>query len=65
MKLIINGKPEAHPVRHLAELLDRLGHRPDGVATALNGSFVPASQRETQPLKEGDLVEIVAPMQGG
>lgn len=65
MKLIINGTPETHPVQHLAELLERLGHPPDGVATAVNGSFVPAAQRQSQPLKEGDLVEIVAPMQGG
>ncbi len=35
------------------------------VATAVNESFVATSERPAQELKEGDRVEIVAPMQGG
>lgn len=65
MKLIINGNEEHHEVEHLAELLERLEHTASSVATAVNGAFVPASQRAAHRLKEDDVVEILAPMQGG
>ena len=35
------------------------------VATALNGSFLPASARAATNLQTGDALEVVAPMQGG
>ena len=35
------------------------------VATAVNGSFTPAGQRDASVLHEGDRVEVLAPMQGG
>ena len=35
------------------------------VATAVNGSFVPAGRRPTVELQEADRVEVLAPMQGG
>ena len=35
------------------------------VATALNGNFLPAATRATATLKDGDALEVVAPMQGG
>lgn len=35
------------------------------VATAVNGDFVPAGLRATTPLKDGDQIEVLAPMQGG
>lgn len=35
------------------------------VATALNSNFVPAEERDTCTLSEGDLIEIVEPIQGG
>jgi sulfur carrier protein len=35
------------------------------VATALNGDFVPAGLRAATPIRDGDRIEVVAPMQGG
>jgi sulfur carrier protein len=35
------------------------------VATALNGEFVPVGSRANIQLKDGDQLEVLAPMQGG
>ncbi len=51
--------------RTLADLLRELGFGGAVVATAVNGSFVPAGQRPTRELHEADRVEVLAPMQGG
>ena len=45
-------------------LIARRGH-PATVAVAVNQVFVPRSRHVDTTLKEGDQVEIVAPMQGG
>jgi sulfur carrier protein len=49
----------------LDRALAELGFVDAVVATAVNGQFVAANERDTVALKEGDKVEIVAPMQGG
>lgn len=48
----------------LAELVDRLGHAPQAVSTAVNGDFVPRSAR-SQVLAEGDAVLLFQPIVGG
>ncbi|MCV6585543.1 MAG: sulfur carrier protein ThiS [Marinibacterium sp.] len=65
MKIIVNGDPTVSAASTLADLLAELGKANDRVATALNDRFVPATLRATQPLTDGDRVEIVAPRQGG
>ena len=35
------------------------------IATAVNGEFIPKTQRLDIVLSEGDRIEVVAPMQGG
>jgi len=35
------------------------------VATAVNGEFVPATERRAARLADGDRLEVLAPMQGG
>ncbi|GIR53699.1 MAG: hypothetical protein CM15mP62_11700 [Rhodospirillaceae bacterium] len=35
------------------------------LATALNENFIPLNERKKTILKDGDRVEIVAPMEGG
>ncbi|OOL19722.1 hypothetical protein AL01_01805 [Bombella intestini] len=65
MSLIqVNGQVHAL-VPSLSILLTELGLEQAVVATALNGDFIPAGQREQIVLKAGDQVEILAPMQGG
>ncbi|MCB8839524.1 sulfur carrier protein ThiS [Aurantimonas sp. VKM B-3413] len=65
MKIIVNGERREAEAVTLAALLLDLGYEGAIVATAINGDFVPASDREAQPLGDGDRVEILAPMQGG
>ena len=64
MRITINGIARDTAATTLAEVLaeTRLTGR---IATALNGSFVPATLRETTPLHDGDAIEALAPMQGG
>ncbi|MEX6506745.1 sulfur carrier protein ThiS [Jiella sp. M17.18] len=65
MKIIVNGQARDAETASLADLLIQLGYGEAIVATAVNGDFVPAGERDVQPLIDGDRVEILAPMQGG
>lgn len=65
MKLTVNGEEVAIAAATLAAALDELGYADRVVATALNGAFVPARLRAQAALKDGDRLEILAPMQGG
>lgn len=65
MQLQVNGETRAVEAATLAQALLELGYREAHVATALNGVFVPAGQRGAQALREGDALEVLAPMQGG
>jgi len=49
----------------LERVLRGLGFAGAAIATALNGEFVPARSRAQQPVREGDLIEVLSPMQGG
>lgn len=64
MNITLNGTPRQTRAATLAALLDEQGLG-GKVATARNGDFVPAAQRATTTLAEGDQIEVVAPMQGG
>ena len=65
MKILINGQLSELHSKTLAELLHHLEHEPDTVATAVNGSFVPKSERENIKLNDNDEIEIIAPIAGG
>ncbi len=65
MQIVVNGEARRVEAATLALALLELGYRDARVATALNGVFVPAGQRATQALGDGDALEILAPMQGG
>ncbi|SDI23930.1 sulfur carrier protein ThiS [Alloyangia pacifica] len=64
MKIVINGEPREVTATTLAGLLEERG-LPGRVATAVNEGFVPATLRASHVLRDGDRVEILAPMQGG
>ena len=64
MKIVINGAPHETTATTLAGLLEERGLA-ERVATAVNEDFVPATLRASHLLREGDRVEILAPMQGG
>ena len=65
MTLIVNGEPREIAAASLAEALQALDYGEAKVATALNGEFVPARERDATPVKDGDRIEILAPRQGG
>lgn len=65
MNLMINGEPTTVPDGlTVARLLD-LRATLHTFAVAVNQEFVPRARHATHVLREGDRVEIVAPMQGG
>lgn len=65
MRLRLNGASIEGPASTLAEVLETQGFGDAKVATAVNGSFVPAAARADLALTDGDMVEVLAPMQGG
>ncbi len=65
MQILLNGKRYTTDAGDLDELCEGLGFAGAKIATAINGSFVAASERKATPLAEAAEVEIVAPRQGG
>ena len=65
MHIIVNAEPHEISPSTLAEALIQLGYDSPAIATALNGMFVPRDARTTTSVKDGDRLEILAPMQGG
>jgi sulfur carrier protein len=65
MKLTINGEQHEVTAATLATLLAELDYEGGWLATALNGEVVPARERDSCALADGDRIEILAPMKGG
>ena len=65
MQIFVNGDRHDVEPDTLAAALTALGFGGRRIATALNGDFVPAGARPSTRLKDGDRIEVVAPMQGG
>lgn len=65
MKITLNGEACAVTGPTVQDALEEIGLGKAKVATALNGSFLPATGRAATTLKDGDALEVVAPMQGG
>ena len=49
----------------LAALVESLGQSPAALATAVNGDFVPRTQRRDCRLRGGDVVTTFQPITGG
>ncbi|MGH8320205.1 MAG: sulfur carrier protein ThiS [Steroidobacteraceae bacterium] len=65
MRILINGASREVRAADLSAALAELGYGGAVVATALNGEFVPAADRQAARLAAGDELEVLAPMQGG
>ncbi len=65
IELLVNGEELTTKAGNLAGLLIELQRDGDVLATALNGEFVPRVNRTTTVLRDGDQIELVAPMSGG
>lgn len=62
-----NGEQFAvHQGMMLADFLQARGYMPEQrMACAINTQFVPKGQYVTTALKDGDRIDVVAPVQGG
>lgn len=66
MKVTINGESKSFEAPlNLYDVLEQQGYIEMMIAVARNGTFVPKGDYVTIHLKDGDEIEIVAPMQGG
>ncbi len=65
MRIEVNGERHDLAAKTVAEALAELGWAEARVATAVNGDFLPAAARADTALKDGDRLEVLAPMQGG
>ncbi|HLR16291.1 MAG TPA: sulfur carrier protein ThiS [Alcanivoracaceae bacterium] len=65
MNIVVNGVTKTISTNNLAAALEELGWADTHVATALNGAFVPQTQRDETPINEGDRLEVLSAMQGG
>jgi sulfur carrier protein len=68
MRIDLNGDwrelaPESET--DVASALELLGYGRSVIATALNGEFIAAAERARTRLRDGDRLEVLAPMQGG
>ena len=66
MDVALDGRP--YQVRRgttLAMLVSQLGHEPDRVTTAVNGTFVRRDERAACVLQAGDAVLLFQPIVGG
>ncbi len=63
--ITVNGSLEITSARTLQAWVDARGVLPAALATAVNGNFVPRSQRAQQPLTEGDTILTFQPIEGG
>jgi len=65
MKITLNGVEREVLEGRLDHALLELGYDDGAIATAVNGQFIPKTQRLDIVLLDGDRIEVVAPMQGG
>ncbi len=66
MEIKINDKPfQIEPGTTLEKALGDAGVNPRGVATAVNGDVVPASERSTKVLADGDTILVIKAFYGG
>lgn len=67
MRLTVNGENRSFDgaLPSVAALLERLSLPPGRVAVELNGRLVRRDERETTPLTDGDVLEIVTLVGGG
>lgn len=64
--IVLNGvKVELNTNDSLQGLLELHGYRNAKVAVAVNGKFVPRVDYVETRVRDGDVIEVLIPMQGG
>lgn len=66
MYIVLNGEKKEIPEKSTVQtLIERFELQGKGVAVAVNMTFVPVAEYGKRVLKEGDEVEVLAPVYGG
>ena len=65
MMVWLNGEPRPLEGKTLKEVLEEMGVELKGVAVLLNEEAFLGLEVPDRPLRDGDVVEVVALMQGG
>jgi sulfur carrier protein len=62
---MLNGQTQAFEGSTLVDVLKIFDFEGKVVATAVNDTFIPVGMRASCLIKDGDRIEVLAPMQGG
>ncbi len=66
IKVSVNGEiKEIEDGLNIVELIEVLEYKTKGFAVAINTTFVPISEYKSRTIKNGDTIDILAPVQGG
>lgn len=66
IKVSVNGEvKEIAEGLNIHQLIEALDYKIKGFAVAVNTTFVPISRYNVTVIEEGDLIDILAPVQGG
>ena len=66
IRVSVNGEiKELNENLNISEMIEALEYKIKGFAVAVNTTFVPISKYNEMIIKEGDKIDILAPVQGG
>ncbi len=66
IKVSVNGEvKELENDLNVSEMIEVLEYKIKGFAVAVNTTFVPIAKYNETIIKEGDTIDILAPVQGG
>ena len=66
IKVSVNGEvKELEDDLNVSEMIESLEYKVKGFAVAVNTTFVPIAKYDETIIKEGDTIDILAPVQGG
>ena len=66
IKVSVNGEvKELEQNLNVGQMIESLEYKVQGFAVAVNTTFVPIAQYDETIIKEGDTIDILAPVQGG
>ena len=66
IKVSVNGElKELNEDLNIKEMIVELGYEKEGFAVAVNTTFIAIKTYEDTIIKEGDTIDILAPVQGG
>jgi len=66
IKVSVNGEvKELETNLNVGQMIEALKYKVKGFAVAVNTTFVPIAKYDETIIKEGDTIDILAPVQGG